>query len=244
MQQPETRALWQAVALLVLLSAARWGWSMRPDSGVPAGKDVLPELLATSREAAAEVARRARPLDEGERLDPNRMPEAELDRLPGVGPATARAIVATRENGVVFRRPEDLLAVPGIGVATLARIRPALDLDAPPPSAGVSRAEAARAPGADRRGGRRPYAEARSNPARGRPVALRPPLDVNRATVEELQSLPGIGPALAERIVAAREEQMFISLDDLVRVRGIGEATIERLRPLAVAIPFPGEGRR
>jgi competence ComEA-like helix-hairpin-helix protein len=52
--------------------------------------------------------------------------------------------------------------------------------------------------------------------------------------VEELQLLPGIGPALAQRIVAARKEQMFTSLDDLVRVRGIGEATIERLRARVV----------
>jgi competence protein ComEA len=59
-------------------------------------------------------------------------------------------------------------------------------------------------------------------------------LDVSRAGVEELQALPGIGPALAQRIVAAREEQMFTSLDDLVRVRGIGEASVERLRPYAL----------
>ena len=215
MQPSETRALWRAVALLVLVSAGLWAWSAACEDAV-VGETVLPELLATSREAAAESARRAEPLAEGERVDPNRAPEAELDRLPGVGPATARAIVAARDSGVVFRRPEDLLAVHGIGPATLERIRPALDLTSPPLGVRPTRISSLRTgragPGAP------------STPAR---------IDVSRAGVEELQALPGIGPALAERIVAAREEQMFTSLDDLVRVRGIGEATVERLRPHA-----------
>lgn len=42
-----------------------------------------------------------------------------------------------------------------------------------------------------------------------------------------LETLPGIGPALAARIVAARP---FHDVDDLLRVRGIGPATLERLR--------------
>jgi competence ComEA-like helix-hairpin-helix protein len=208
MQPTETRALWRAVALLVLVSAARWGWQARAPRAQEGGESVLPELLATSRDAAAEAARRAEPLAPGERVDPNRAPEAELDRLPGVGPATARAIVAAREEGVVFRRAEDLLAVRGVGEATLERIRPGLDLRAPPPST-------------------RPRGRPRVAPEGG------PPVDLARADAVELQSLPGIGPALAERIVAARKEQMFTSLDDLVRVRGIGVATIERLRPHA-----------
>jgi len=208
MQPTETRALWRAVALLVLVSVVRWGWSEvgKPEPAIDEG--VLPELLATSRAAADDAARRAEPLAAGERVDPNRAPEAELDRLPGVGASTARAIVAARERGAVFRRPEDLLAVRGIGEATLERIRPALDLGAPPPGA------PARVGGAGRAGG-----------------AL--PIDLNRADAAELQSLPGIGPALAERIVAERKEQMFTSADDLVRVRGIGAATIARLRPYA-----------
>ena len=53
-------------------------------------------------------------------------------------------------------------------------------------------------------------------------------VEVNRATVEELASVPGIGPALAERIVAARP---FTSLDDLTRVSGIGPASLEKIRP-------------
>lgn len=214
MQQPETRALWRAVALLVLVSGVRWAWSAGGKDPATAGESVLPELLTTSREAATESARRSEPLGQGERIDPNRAPEAELDRLPGVGPATARAIVAARDGGAVFRSAEDLLVVRGIGPATLARMRPSLDLRAPPaparPPRGLARQEA---PGG---GGE-------------------PSVDVNHADVAELQSLPGIGPALAERIVAAREEQMFTTVDDLLRVRGIGQATIERLRPRATA---------
>jgi competence protein ComEA len=50
---------------------------------------------------------------------------------------------------------------------------------------------------------------------------------INRADVEELSSLPGIGPKLAARIVAGRP---FASLSDLARVSGIGARRVEKLR--------------
>jgi competence protein ComEA len=57
---------------------------------------------------------------------------------------------------------------------------------------------------------------------------------VNRATVEELQLLPRIGPTLAARIIEERERGgPFRTLHDLTRVRGIGPRTVERLAPLA-----------
>ena len=48
---------------------------------------------------------------------------AELQRLPGVGPATAAAIVTWREKNGPFRSVDDLLDVSGIGKATLSKIR-------------------------------------------------------------------------------------------------------------------------
>jgi hypothetical protein len=57
-------------------------------------------------------------------------------------------------------------------------------------------------------------------------------VNVNTAPVGVLEALPRIGPALASRIVEAREELLFVSADDLDRrVRGIGPATIAGLRP-------------
>lgn len=55
------------------------------------------------------------------------------------------------------------------------------------------------------------------------------PLDVNQASAGELVGLPGIGPALASRIVAARP---FGGIDELARVPGLRRGTLERLRPL------------
>ena len=63
------------------------------------------------------------------------------------------------------------------------------------------------------------------------------PLDVNRASVEELQMLSGLGPSLSARVVDGRP---FQSVDELRRVRGIGPSTLERLRPwLASPAPPP-----
>ena len=61
-------------------------------------------------------------------------------------------------------------------------------------------------------------------------------VDLNAAGVAELDLLPGIGPRLAERIIADRSRWgRFASVDDLVRVSGVGPRTIDRIRPQAVA---------
>lgn len=57
-------------------------------------------------------------------IDLNRATPAELDTLPGVGPATAAAIITWRDKNGGFRRVEDLVEVPGIGPARLERLRP------------------------------------------------------------------------------------------------------------------------
>jgi len=65
---------------------------------------------------------------------------------------------------------------------------------------------------------------------------------VNNASAAELEQLPGIGPALARRIISYRETHgSFQSLQDLGHVRGIGSKTLDRLRPLVSLSPAPRE---
>ena len=57
-------------------------------------------------------------------------------------------------------------------------------------------------------------------------------VNLNTAGSDELVGLPGIGPAMAGRIIAYRNQHgKFISVDDLSNVRGIGKKKLERLRP-------------
>src|SRR5205809_905982 len=64
------------------------------------------------------------------------------------------------------------------------------------------------------------------------------PVDINRASEDELRALPGIGGVLAARIVEARERDgPFASLDDLRRVRGLGRAKLERLASAIAVSP-------
>ncbi|MFW2514603.1 helix-hairpin-helix domain-containing protein [Demequina sp. SO4-13] len=70
-------------------------------------------------------------------------------------------------------------------------------------------------------------------PAAADPAA---PVDLNSATAEELEELPGIGPVLASRIVADRDAQgPFSSVEDLARVSGVGDALVAGLADAAVA---------
>ena len=58
-------------------------------------------------------------------------------------------------------------------------------------------------------------------------------ININTATLQELQNLPGVGPVLAQNIVSFRETHgNFSSVDELIHVSRVGAATLERLRPL------------
>lgn len=57
-------------------------------------------------------------------------------------------------------------------------------------------------------------------------------VNIQTASPEELQRLPGIGPSRAEAIVAQRDRRAFRRIEDLMRVRGVGRATFRRLRSM------------
>ena len=72
-------------------------------------------------------------------------------------------------------------------------------------------------------------APVRAAAADGRPV------DINSASSADLEGVPGIGKSLAQRILAFREKNgAFGSVDDLLKVQGIGEKSLEKLRPYLV----------
>lgn len=178
-------------------------------------------LLARSGEAAERAEQASRPLGDSERIDPNTATATELERLPRVGPGLAAKIVARRESAGPFRTLADLDSVPGVGPALLAEAAPHLALaPAPPPSraAGARRASAATA----------------STLA----AAASGTLDLNTATAAQLEALPGIGPALAERILARRAAHgRFRAPSELDDVPGIGKKALERILPLVHASP-------
>jgi competence ComEA-like helix-hairpin-helix protein len=57
------------------------------------------------------------------------------------------------------------------------------------------------------------------------------PVALNTATVEELCTLPGIGPKKAEAIVRLRSQHRFVRVTQLLQVKGIGRKTLEKLKP-------------
>lgn len=64
----------------------------------------------------------------------------------------------------------------------------------------------------------------------GRNCSMMQSVRINSASTGELQQLPGIGPALAQRIVDTRSRGRFTSAEDLLRVPGIGKAKLAKLR--------------
>lgn len=73
-------------------------------------------------------------------------------------------------------------------------------------------------------------------PATGSDTTGSGKINLNSATVEQLDALPGIGPAIAQRIVDYRQANgAFTAPEDIMNVRGIGQATYEKLQDLITA---------
>jgi competence protein ComEA len=103
-------------ALIVLAILSATGLVLHALSA-PRGLGSAPQGLAQRAAAAREL------------IDPNTASRASLDRLPGIGPALADAIVAARETGESFKNANDLQRVSGIGKMKAAAIAPFLTFD-------------------------------------------------------------------------------------------------------------------
>lgn len=219
----ETKALLASSILVLLAAFGRIVMQPQPaevEGGGLAGTPDVDSALTVAESAYQEAERRGQPLKPGERIDPNVASEVELDRLPGVGPALARAIQRSRDSEGPFRSLQDMERVPGLGSSSVRRLAPHVSL---PETVGRRHLLGGEV-------GRSGQPEPRRNQQER--------LDLNRATAEQLEALPGIGPARAKAIVRWRTERgRFRNLDALLEVPGIGPATLERLKPLLSVTP-------
>jgi competence protein ComEA len=75
-------------------------------------------------------------------------------------------------------------------------------------------------------------------PAATQAAAAKPAINLNAATIEQLETLPGIGRKTAERILEFRTKNGgFKRIEDLMNVKGIGEKSFLKLKPLIVVTP-------
>jgi competence protein ComEA len=198
--------------------------------------------LATALVAVYAVAslRGGRPTDlqpDGYRIDLNRAGHAELLQLPGVGEKTAQRIEDQRQAQGGFRRVDDLSKIRGIGTATVQKLRPWVRVSEDEAEEDSESADPVPmpAPAAGQHG------SGSKQPAAGKASKLTGPINLNRATGDELRLLPGIGPKMSERILEERARGPFKSVEDLRRVSGIGAKTLERLRPYLTVEEAPAK---
>jgi competence protein ComEA len=68
------------------------------------------------------------------------------------------------------------------------------------------------------------------------------PVNLNTASVAQLETLPGIGKSTAERILEYRQKNgAFKKVEDLMNVRGVGEKSFLKLKPLVTVAPAKGD---
>lgn len=165
-------------------------------------------------------------------IDLNTASLEELQTLPGIGPSKAKAIIEYREKSK-FKSPEEIMNVPGIGQKTYEKIKDKITVG----DENVENTKNAQEKPAN------PNKEAKEETSQTQLVTKTTTftnsttsiklININTATAEELEKLPGIGPAKAQAIIDYRNKfGGFKTIEEIKNVKGIGEKTYEKLKDL------------
>jgi len=146
-----------------------------------------------------------------QKVELNTATKAELEALPGVGSATADAIIAARP----FKSVQDVKNVPGIGESKYGQLRNEVTVSKPSKKTAGTLSTSGSSATEKSTGSTSSSASAR--------------VDLNTANREALMELPGVGPSTADAIIAARP---FNSVEDLKNVKGVGDTRFEQIRPM------------
>ena len=170
-------------------------------------------------------------------VDINTATQQELEAVKGVGAATAKKIIAGRPY-----KSLDELTKAGLSAKKIAPLKPYLTVAGAPAAPALT-------PAAEKKPKAAPAAaKSQATPAVGKEVApSKPvpaaapaaavPVDLNMADQKALESLPGIGPALAKKIMEGRPYQ---NVADLSRIKGLNKAKIDAIKDkVTVAAPKP-----
>ena len=161
--------------------------------------------LAMQAPASSGAGRQA--TDTNAKVDLNSASEQQLESLPGVGPATAKKIVAGRP----YSSASDLSKA-GVSASTIKKITPLVTFAGAAPAANPTAGKAA--------------ASAKSSASN--PASTGALVDLNSASAAELKELPGVGDATAKKIIAGRP---YSSVSDLSKA-GVSSSTIGKITPL------------
>jgi len=140
-----------------------------------------------------------------EKINLNSATQSELEELPGVGAATAKKIIAGRP----YKNIDDLSKA-GVSASEIAKLTPLVSVGSAEPQPELA-------------GSKQP-----AKPAAGEKSPATSKINLNTATQSELETLPGVGPATAKKIIAARPLK---NLSDLSKA-GVSQSEITKLTPL------------
>jgi len=200
-------------------------------------------LVVIAAVLAASVTASAAP----EKVDVNTASQQQLEALPGIGPALATKIIANRPYSSI-----NDLSRAGVPESTIEKIKPQakagrVKSSEKPPAADTSK-ESSKSPAT----AKTPKAEKSSSSATSKSSksstsstsstaaaskASAGTVDLNTASMEQLEALPGVGKATATKIVDGRP---YSSVDDLSRV-GVSQKTIDKIRGSVVATGGPAK---